>query len=133
MLWKKKNIQKQQWYTLNAHTLHLICQWTLAKIKSNQQNKATKINILSHCLEVYIYIYLCMYIYMYSLLLGRVSVNSFGRLTQWSFSYWQKLSTQKAEELYRRTTLFYKDCPHKTTLGPSVMSKIMWLCAAQTE
>ncbi len=61
-----------------------------------------------------------------------MSVNSFGRLTQWAF-YWRKFSTQKTEERQRRTRLFYKDHPHKTTWGPSAMSEIVWLCAAQTE
>lgn len=68
-----------------------------------------------------------MYIYMYSLLLGRLSVNSFGWLTQRASFYWRKLSTEKTEEQYSRTRPFYKDCPHKCTLSPSVMSSILWL------
>lgn len=68
-----------------------------------------------------------MYIYMYSLLLGRLSVNSFGWLTQRASFYWRKLSTENTEEQYSRTRPFYEDCPHKCTLGPSVMSNILWL------
>lgn len=45
----------------------------------------------------------------------------------------ETFNTGKTEEQYKRTTLSYKDRPHKTTLGPSVMSEIMRLCVAQTE
>lgn len=58
-----------------------------------------------------------------------MSVNSFGRPRQRLF----KLSTQKPEDESSRTTLFYKDCAHKTTLGPSVMSEIVRLRAAEAE